>query len=142
MIGIVVSAIIGAKWGKNSVLVTVNIDGKNVTFNNSDIQKIADENEELKNKISDYEKQIDNLESEMKDLSEKLGVANGKIDDFLTIEYKNYGLSIDGEEKNISKDKSNLFDRQMINKSSYNVEVKENIRDTYGTSYNKTVIVD
>ncbi len=40
----------------------------------------------------------------------------------------------------IVKEKSNLFDRQMINKSR-NVEVKENARDTYGNFYNKAVIV-
>lgn len=189
LIGIVVSAIIGAKWGKNNVSVTVNIDGKSVTLKDNDIQNIADENEEFKNKISDYErqigeleKQIDDLDSERKELSDKLGVANGEIDDFPTIEYKNYGLSIDGEEKSISKDKSsvlingrqyyskdfvdnllpdnkttiekedmlyvgkvvkeksNLFDRQMINRTEVSdVHIETNVKDTYGNIHDKGV---
>lgn len=174
-IATITAAIIGAMWGKENVSVTVNIDGKSVTLKNDDIQEIANNNEELKNNASDYEKQINNL----KETNENL---LGKLDDVPTIQYQDCGLSIDGEEKIINTDKSsvlingrkyyskdfvdnllpdnksamekdnmlyigkivkektNLFDRQIINKSK-NVEVKKNIKDTYGNFYNKAVIV-
>lgn len=181
-IATITAAIIGVMWGKENVSVTVNIDGKSVTLKNDDIQEIANNNEELKNNASDYEKQINNLKETNENLLGKLGIANGKLDDVPTIQYQDCGLSIDGEEKIINtdkslvlingrryyskdfvdnllpdnksamekdnmlyigkivKEKSNLFDRQMINKSK-NVEVKKNARDTYGNFYNKAVIV-
>ncbi len=165
-IATITAAIIGVMWGKENVSVTVNIDGKSVTLKNDDIQEIANNNEELKNNASDYEKQINNLKETNENLLGKLGIANGKLDDVPTIQYQDCGLSIDGEEKIINtdkslvlingrryyskdfvdnllpdnksamekdnmlyigkivKEKSNLFDRQMINKSK-NVEVKK-----------------
>lgn len=197
LIGIIVSAIIGAKWGKENVSVTVNIGGESVILKDNDIQEIANDNEELKNKISDYEqqindfknkvsdyeKQIDDLTKTNKILLEKLGIANGALDDVPVIEYQNYGLSIDGDEKAINTDKSsvsingkryyskdfvdnllpnnksaiekndmlyigtvikekaNLFDRQMIDKSNF-VSIKTDVKDTYGNIHNKAVVFE
>ena len=102
-------AIIGVMWGKENVSITVNIDGKSVTLKNDDIQEIANNNEELKNNASDYEKQINNLKETNENLLGKLGIANGKLDDVPTIQYQNCGLSIDGEEKIINTDKSSVL---------------------------------
>ncbi len=179
-IATITAAIIGVMWGKENVSITVNIDGKSVTLKNDDIQEIANNNEELKNNASDYEKQINNLKETNENLLGKLGIANGKLDDVPTIQYQNCGLSIDGEEKIINtdkssvlingrryyskdfvdnllpenksamekdnilyigkivKEKSNLFDRQMVDKSDASIET--NVKDTYGTIHNKAVI--
>ncbi len=72
------------------------------------LQAVFKENEDLKNKFSDYKSQINDLESQSKDLSEKLGIANGELDDVPVIKYKDCGLSIDGEEKTVDKEKSSV----------------------------------
>ena len=107
-------AIISAKWGQNNIPVT-NINGENIILKINEIQEIADKNEVLKNEVSDYENQISDLENQIRDLenqsknlSEKLGIANGELDDAPVIEYKNCGLSIDGEEKTVDKEKSSV----------------------------------
>ncbi len=111
------------------------------------------------------------------------GAANGELDDVPSIEYRNFGLSIDGEEKPVSKDrslvlingrqyyskdfidnllpsdktavekddmlyvgkvvkeKSNLFDRQLIDTSNNNiVSIETNVKDTYGNIHDKSVV--
>lgn len=106
VVGTILAAIIGVRWGKDNVTVIVQLDGKNVVLNDADVQELASENEELRNKISEYEKQIENLESESNDLAVKLGAANGELDEVPTIEFQSCGLSVDGDEKVINKDKS------------------------------------
>lgn len=181
LLGAISSALIGAKWGKENVSVMVNTYGKSVILKDNDFQEMANENEDLSKKVSEYEKQIEDLEKERQGLAEKLGVANGELDSTPSIEYKNFGLSIDGEEKIIDKDKSsvsingrryysqdfvnnllpknkeaverddmlyvgkvvkeksNLFDRQMIEKTD-STEIETNVKDTYGNIYNKGVV--
>lgn len=109
VIGSIIAAFIGVKWGKENIEVAVNINGESVILKDADIKEIAKENGELKRKLSDYENQINDLESQSKDLSEKLGIANGELDDVPVIEYKNCGLSIDGEEKTVDKEKSSVL---------------------------------
>lgn len=109
LIGAIGAAIIGAKWGKENVTVIVQADGKNIVLDDAEIQKMAEENESLKNKVAEYEDKINSMESERSELAEKLGDANGKLDGIPSIEFQNLGLSIDGEEKNINKVKSSVF---------------------------------
>lgn len=181
LVGAIAAAVIGAKWGKDNVTVVVQVDGKSVVLDDVDVQKMAEENEELNNKVSEYEKQIESLKSESEDLADKLGVANGELSDAPAIEFQNMGLSIDGEEKTINKEnscvsingrqyyskdfvnsllpsdktatekgdmlyigkivkeKSNLLDRQLIDKESY-IEIEENVKDTYGNMHDKAVV--
>lgn len=42
----------------------------------------------------------------------------------------------------IVKEKSNLFDRQMIDKTSNDTKIKTNVKDTYGNIHNKAVIFE
>lgn len=175
-IGIIAAAIIGAKWGKSNVEVMVQIGEEEIVLNNEDVKKMAKENEKLKKEISNYQKEIE-------ELAEKLGTVSGELNDIPEMEYRNYGLSIDGEEKAIEKDKSsvlingrkyyskdfvdnllpsdktaiekdemlyigkvvreksNLFDRQMINISdSMYIKIEGNVKDTYGNIRNKALI--
>lgn len=181
----------GQFGGRNNVNIIVQQDGKEITLDNNGVKVMASENEDLKIKITDYEAQIENLkdeknnlEKDKQDLANKLGVANGALDEVPVIEFKNYGLSIDGEEKTINKDrsclsingrkyfsqdfvnnllpdnksaiekddmiyigkivkeKSNLFDRQMINRTDVLwVNVETNVKDTYGNMHDKAVVI-
>lgn len=182
-VGIMGSAIIGAKWGKENVTVIVQLDGKNVVLNDEEIQEMANKNEQLNNEISGYKEEIEKLKGESEELATKLGDANGELDDVPAMEYRNFGLSIDGEEIPVNKDKSsvlingrqyyskdfvdnllpsgktaiekddilyigkvvkeksNLFDRQLINKGDY-IEILENSKDTYGNIHNKAVVFE
>lgn len=108
-IATIVAAFIGVKWGKNNFEVKATIEGQAVILEKGDVKEIANENGELKDKLSDYESQINNLESEREELSKKLGIANGELNDAPVIEYKNCGLSIDGEEKTVDKEKSSVL---------------------------------
>ena len=98
----IAAAIIGVKWGKNNFEVKATIEGEAIILKKADIKEIANENEDLKNKLSDYESQIGDLKSESESLSKEL-------EDAPVIEYKNCGLSIDGEEKTVDKDKSSVL---------------------------------
>jgi len=109
VIGTIAGAVIGVIWGKSNMNVIVQIDGKNIVLQDSDVQEMASENEELKKTIADYEMQISDLENESENLTEKLGVANGELDEVPAIEFRDLGLSIDGEEQVINKDKSSVF---------------------------------
>ncbi len=109
LIATISAAIIGAKWGKENVNVVVNVDGKNVVLDDSEVQAMAKENEELKNQVEEREDKINELESERSDLAKKLGDANGELNGIPSIEFQNIGLSIDGEEKQISKERSSVF---------------------------------
>ena len=183
LIGVIGAAIIGAKWGKENVTVIVQLDGKNVVLNDEEIQEMANKNEQLNNEISGYKEEIEKLKLESEELANKLGAANGELDDVPSIEYRNFGLSIDGEEKPVSKDrslvlingrqyyskdfidnllpsdktavekddmlyvgkvvkeKSNLFDRQLIDTSNNNiVSIETNVKDTYGNIHDKSVV--
>lgn len=106
VIGTISAAIIGVKWGRDNVNVIVQLDGKNIVLNDNDVQKLISENEELKNLTSDYKSQIEKLENKSNDLAIQLGSANGELDSIPVIEFQNLGLSINGEEKNINKEKS------------------------------------
>lgn len=181
--GMIASAIIGAKWGKENVTVIVQLDGKNVVLNDEEIQEMANKNEQLNNEISGYKEEIEKLKLESEELANKLGAANGELDDVPSIEYRNFGLSIDGEEIPVNKDKSsvlingrqyyskdfvdnllpsdktavekddmlyvgkvvkeksNLFDRQLIDTSNNNiVSIETNVKDTYGNIHDKSVV--
>ncbi len=184
LIGVIGAAIIGAKWGKENVTVIVQLDGKNVVLNNEDVKKMAKENEQLNNEISEYKEEIEKLQGQGKELATKLGAANGELNDVPSIEYRNFGLSIDGEEMAVNKDKSavlingrqyyskdfvdnllpsdkaavekddmlyvgkvvkeksNLFDRQLIGKSNdgSQVSIETNVKDTYGNMHDKAVV--
>lgn len=122
LVGAIAAAVIGAKWGKDNVTVVVQVDGKSVVLDDVDVQKMAEENEELNNKVSEYEKQIESLKSESEDLADKLGVANGELSDAPAIEFQNMGLSIDGEEKTINKENScvSINGRQYYSKDFVN----------------------
>ncbi len=183
MIATIAAAIIGAKWGKDNVTVIAQIDGKNVVLNNEDVKDMAKENEQLNNEILEYKKEIEELKSQSEDLASQLGFATGELNNIPTIEYKNLGLSIDGEEKTIDKnkssllingkkyyskdfvenllpsnksaiekdnilyvgkiikEKSNLFDKQMIDMSGRDfLHIEDNVKDTYGNIHDKAVI--
>lgn len=109
VIGTITAAIIGVKWGESNVNVIVQLDGRNVVLDDSDVQKLIAENEELKNLTSDYEYKIKELENQSSDLASKLGSVNGELDSIPVIEFQNLGLSIDGEEKVINKDRSSVL---------------------------------
>lgn len=114
--GVVAAAIIGAAWGKNNINLVVQIDEKSMIIkDSSDIQELASENEELRNQVSGYEMQIQTLENESKELMVKLGNANGELEVIPSIEFRNLGLSIDGEEQSINRDRSSVY----INGSPY-----------------------
>lgn len=106
LIGTLSAAIIGAVWGKSNVTVVVPMGGKNIVLNDEDVKKMANENEQLSNEISGYKEEIENLKGQSEELAEKLGAANGELSDVPAIEYRNIGLSIDGEEKKVNKDRS------------------------------------
>lgn len=92
------------------------INDREVIINDkSDIEDLASDNEELNNLIIAYKVQIQTLEDERNELTEKLGNANGELDEVPSIEFRNLGLSIDGEEQSINRDKSSVY----INGSPY-----------------------
>lgn len=108
--GMVVSAIIGAAWGKNNIDLDLTINDREIIINDkSDIENLASDNEELNSLVATYEAQIQTLEDERKELTEKLGNANGELDEVPSIEFCNLGLSIDGEEQPVNKDKSSVY---------------------------------
>ncbi len=113
LIGTISAAIIGAVWGRNNVNIIVQQDGKEITLDNNGVKVMASENEDLKIKITDYEAQIENLKDEKEsleknntELKSELNAAKGTLDEVPIVEFKNYGLSIEGEEKTINKDRS------------------------------------
>lgn len=109
LIGVIGAAIIGVKWGKENITVVVQWDGKNVVLNDEDIKEMAKENEKLLNEISGYKEEIEQLKDQSEELATKLGAANGELSDVPALEYKNFGLSIDGEEIPVNKDKSSVL---------------------------------
>lgn len=109
LVGTILAAIIGVNWGKSNVTVIVQIDGKNVVLNDEDVKEMANENEQLKKEIADYQKEIEDLKSQSEELALKLGAANGELSEIPAIEYRNFGLSIDGEEKTVDKDRSSVL---------------------------------
>ena len=109
VIGTITCAVIGVIWGKSNVNIIVQLDGKNVVLEDTDVQELASENEELRKQISDNEAQIENLKNESKDLLIKLGDANGELEEIPSIEFRELGLSIDGEEKAVNKEKASVF---------------------------------
>lgn len=110
----------GAVWGRNNVNIIVQQDGKEITLDNNGVKVMVSENEDLKIKITDYEAQIENLKDEKEslktekesleknntELKSELNAAKGTLDEVPIVEFKNYGLSIEGEEKTINKDRS------------------------------------
>lgn len=120
VVGVIGAAIIGVAWGKNNVNIIVQQDGKEIALDNSGVKEMASENEELKIQATDYEVQIENLKDEKEslktekesleknntELESELTAAKGTLDEIPIVEFKNYGLSIEGEEKTINKDKS------------------------------------
>lgn len=115
-VGVIAAAIIGAAWGKNNIEIVTPISGESIVINNAEVQNMATENENIKIKVSEYEQSIenlqrenDNLQKEKDELISKLGVANGELNEVPSIEFQSLGLSIDGEDKNINKDKSSVF---------------------------------
>lgn len=106
LVGIILSALIGVKWGKNNVSIVVQTDGKNVILRDNDVQSLATENDMLKDKISDYESQIANLVSKNDELESKLGNANGELSEVPVVEFKDIGLSINGEDVPVNRTKS------------------------------------
>lgn len=109
VIGTIIGAVIGVIWGKSSVTVIVQMDGKSVMLKDADVQELATENEDLKRKISDYEIEIADLKSKGEELATKLGNANGELEGIPSIEFVELGLSINGEEKVINKDKASVY---------------------------------
>ena len=182
VIGTIAGAVIGVIWGKSNVNVIVQLDGKNVVLEDTDVQELASENEELRKQISDNEAQIENLKNESKDLLIKLGDANGELEGIPSIEFRELGLSIDGEEKAVNKEKAsvfingnqyyskdfidnlipdnmsvtekdnmfyigkivkektNLFDRPIIEKGSSS-DIFNSIEDSYGNTYYSALVI-
>lgn len=113
----IVSSLVTKNLTEINYTTVVQVDGKETVLTVSGIHDMADENERLKEEILvcrnqmsdkefDYEKKLEELENENGELKGKLGVANGELEDVPAIEYKNFGLSIDGEEKQVNKDRS------------------------------------
>lgn len=109
VIGTISAAIIGVKWGKSNINVIVELDGKNIVLKDSDVQELASENEDLKGLVSEYELRIEKLESEKTDIMAQLGNISGELNEAPSIEFHNLGLSIDGEEKTINRNKATVY---------------------------------
>lgn len=130
-VGVIAAAIIGAAWGKNNIEIIAPISGESIVINNAEVQNMATENEDFKIKLSECEQSIeslqrenDDLQKEKSELTSKLGVANGALDEVPSIEFQNLGLSIDGEEKNINQDKSSVY---INGKQYYSKEFVDNL---------------
>lgn len=106
LMGSILAAIIGVIWGKSNVTVLVQLDGRNVSLNGEEIQELALENEEFRNKISAYELKIETLENNSKNLSDELSNANGEINKLPLMEFRSLGFFINGEEQIINKNDS------------------------------------
>ncbi len=65
VVGAIIVAVINVKWGQDNVNVTVLVNGQEVVLDDSAVQTLADEKEELQSLVSDYEKKIENGEYEM-----------------------------------------------------------------------------
>lgn len=122
--GTIAAAIIGAVWGKSNVTVVAPVGGKSIVLNDEDIKNMANENEKLSNEISEYKDEIENLKDQNEELVNKLGVANGELSDVPAIEFKNCGLSINGDEKEINKERSCV---SINNRQYYSKDFIENL---------------
>lgn len=117
------AAIIGVKYGKERISITVQVDGENVTITNTDeVQELATEKEglqnqvnaseiqiiELESQISELETQIAKLKNENQELSAELKSSADQLAQNPSVEFQSLGLSINGEEKIIEKAKASV----------------------------------
>ena len=117
------AAIIGVKYGKEKINITVQVNGENVTIKNTDeVQELATENEglqnqvnaseiqisELESQINELETQIINLKNENQELSAELKSSSDQLEQNPSVEFQSLGLSINGEEKIIEKAKASV----------------------------------
>lgn len=194
LVGTISAAIIGVIWGKN-INVNVRFEGL-VSEYESQIEKLKKENDDLKSQLEKIIGELDeesdgesdgesngqsNGESNGQSNEESNGQSNGQSNDGASIQFRNLGLCIDGEEKNINKDKSmiyvndtpyysqdfidnllpsnkavtindnvmyigkivkekaNLFDMHVIEKSSHCYFI-DSIKDTYGNIYRDALV--
>lgn len=124
LVGIIAAAIIGSAWGKSNVTVVVPIDGKKIILNDEDVKKMANENEQLNKEISEYKTEIESLKSKSEELANKLGAANGELSNAPSIEFKNCGLSVNGEERKVNKERSFV---SINNRRYYSEDFIENL---------------
>lgn len=120
LISAVVVAFIGAKWGESQPIIIINSIGESVELTDNDVQSIVSEyeklkiensdyiseNQNLKNENSNYKSQIDDLSSKNDDLESKLKGTNEELNKVPSIEFRDIGLSINGEEQVINKTNS------------------------------------
>ena len=95
------AAIIGAKWGKENVEVTVSVNGESVILKDADIKEIAKENEDLKNQLSLVNDDLSSTQSELsetkKTLSTKEEELQNKLSEAPKVEYSDFDININGE---------------------------------------------
>lgn len=104
-IGLIIAAIIGVVFAKENSTKMIQ-ENENIIVLSEEIQEMENKNEKIKNEISTYKEEIEELKSQNKELETKLAIANSESEDIQAMEYRNFGLFIDGEEKLIEKDKS------------------------------------
>lgn len=120
LISTVAVAFIGAKWGESQPIIIVNSIGESVELTDNDVQSIVSEceklkvensdymseNRNLKNENLNYKSKIEDLSSKNDDLESKLKGTNEELSKVPSIEFRDMGLSINGEEQVINKTNS------------------------------------
>ena len=102
----------------NNLKVIVQVQGKNVELTEEEAQKMANENENLKDDINRYETEIIKYKSDIQEYEDLID------DDNTQAEFKKLGLTINGRERAIDKEKSSI----LINGQQYfSQEIVENL---------------
>lgn len=93
--------VVGFFGGKSTInnIITISADGQSIKLNDKDIQKMISENEELRSDNQKYKNQVDQLIS-------KIGQSDEELSEVPAIEFKDIGLSINGDEQPVNKIKS------------------------------------
>jgi hypothetical protein len=126
------AAIIGAKWGKENVEVTVSVNGESVILKDADIKEIAKENEDLKNQLSLVNDDLSSTQSELsetkKTLSTKEEELQNKLSEAPKVEYSDFDININGEvTENLKKAFLNIDGRDFISFDILNKITNEEI---------------
>lgn len=102
----------------NNLKVIVQVQGKNVELTEEEAQQMANENENLKDDINRYETEIIKYKSDIQEFEDLID------EDVTQAEFKKLGLTINGQERAIDKEKSSI----LINFQQYfSQEIVENL---------------
>lgn len=135
VIGSIITAFIGVKWGKENVEVAVNINGESVILKDADIKEIAKENEELKNQLSAVSDNLSSTQSEFSETQNKLSIKEEELqklqkvlDETPTVEYSDFDININGEvTENLKKAFLNIDGRDFISFDTLNKITNEEV---------------